>query len=173
MLIPQSVIGLQNLRCLCDEAGETPLEGCFVEVGVYLGGSAFFLANVAQTQGREIYLYDTFCGIPYKGELDSHPVGDFGDTSADLVRQMIPYAKVVAGVFPHSLVPMPKVAFAHVDADQYQSIRDCCRVLGPMMLPGGKILFDDVWCLAGATKALEETLWPISKTFEGKAIVRF
>lgn len=170
---PGSMIGDGSIQSLVVEAAETPLEGCFVELGVYKGGSAWHLAKLAEAQGREIFLYDTFTGIPFKGEFDVHKVGDFGDTSAAQVQADIPYAHVIVGVFPASLVPMPRVAFAHIDADQYQSIRDACRVLGPMMLPGGKMVFDDVWLLAGATRALQETLWPTVKSTSGKAMVQF
>jgi len=170
--IPMSVVGQDQIYFLCEEAESTPA-GCFVELGVYRGGTAWHLSKIAAYQDREIYLYDTFTGIPMQGSLDPHPVGDFGDTSVDFVRSAIPYATVVQGVFPASVVPMPPIAFAHIDADQYQSIKDACAVLGPMMVQGGKMVFDDVWLLAGATAALEETGWVIDKTRGGKAMVRF
>jgi len=169
---PISVVGQDQIDFLCAEAESAP-EGCFVELGVYKGGTAWYLARIAEQQGRSIYLYDTFTGIPMKCDLDAHLVGDFGDTSADAVRAAIPYGIVVQGVFPASLVPMSGIAFVHVDADQYQSIKDACAILGPMLVPGGKMVFDDVWLLAGATAALEETGWVIDKTRGGKAMVRF
>lgn len=172
MNAPPSLLQPDNIANLCEIAAACP-PGCFVEFGVYQGGSAWHLAQLAQQQGRAIYLYDTFTGIPFKADIDAHVVGDFGDTSFERVKAAIPYATVIQGVFPQSIVPMPPVAFAHVDADQYQSIKDACAVLGPMMVAGGAIVFDDVWCLDGATKALQETGWTIEKTRTNKAMVRF
>lgn len=171
-MAPSSLIHPDNIQTLCEIASDCP-PGCFVEFGVYQGGSAWHLSKIAEEQGREIYLYDTFTGIPFKDGIDSHAVGDFGDTSFEAVKAAIPYATVVQGVFPKSLVKMPPVAFAHIDADQYQSIKDACEVLGPMMVKGGSMVFDDVWCLEGATRALEETGWRIEKTKTNKALVRF
>ena len=117
---PGSIVGPDALWQLCGLAEATP-PGCFVEVGVYKGGSGYLLAEIAGRQGREIFLYDTFTGIPYQAEDDSHPVGDFGDTNVDQVRADVPTAHVVQGIFPASAVGMPPVAFVHLDCDQYQS----------------------------------------------------
>jgi O-methyltransferase len=156
-----------------------------VEVGVYKGGTAYHLAEVAMEQGRAIYLYDTFTGIPWKDEIDTHPIGDFGDTSADAVRAAIPYAKVLEGVFPDTLVEMGPIAFVHLDVDQYRSYMDCLRVLVPMMVPGGAMVFDDYGWLDGATVAVNEFFGKervlLSAQFTasgriamaGKAMVRF
>lgn len=172
MTAPMSLLNPDNLHDLCDIASVCP-PGCFVEIGVYQGGSAWHLAKVAEAQGRDIFLYDTFTGIPFKADIDHHVVGDFGDTSFEAVEAAIPYAIVIKGVFPQSLVPMGTVAFAHVDADQYDSIKSACEVLGPMMVRGGVIVFDDYGCLDGATQALNETGWPIEMTRGSKAMVRF
>ena len=131
--------------------------GAFVEVGVYRGGTAWHLAQLAEQQKRTIFLYDTFTGIPYRTEgLDSHHVGDFGDTSYERVCADIPYATVVKGVFPQSARAMQYIAFVHLDVDQYQSYKDAIKHLRPLMAPGGVIWFDDVGCLPGATQAVEE-----------------
>ena len=151
-------------------AAETP-KGCFVEVGVFQGGSARHLATVAEYQNRLLYLYDTFEGMPYQSEFDKHPVGDFSDTSEEKVRQAIPSATVVKGVFPDSAVEMPPIAFAHVDCDQYQAVRDSILYLSPRMVDGGVIWFDDYECLVGANKAVNE-LFPAVFLIEGKAVVR-
>lgn len=147
--------------------------GAFVEIGVYKGGSAWHLAEIAKAQKRPLYLYDTFTGIPFQDAIDYHKVGDFGDTSFAMVRDAIPYATVIRGVFPATYVEMGPIAFAHVDADQYQSIKDACERLGPNMVNGGVILFDDYGYIEGATKAVNETGWPLFFTSNAKAYVRF
>lgn len=169
---PDTLLGQLALDSLCYEARNSP-DGCFVEFGVYKGGSAWHLARIAEEQGRELHLYDTFEGIPYKAEIDGHKVGDFADTSYEAVCASVPYAKVHKGIFPNSLAEMPPIAFVHVDADQYQSIKDAIRVFGPRMVKGGGMLFDDVPFLAGAVKALEESQLPYTMTWANKALVRF
>jgi O-methyltransferase len=173
---PDTLLGEIALSSMCHIASQCP-SGCFVEFGVYKGGSAWRLARVASEQGRELHLYDTFEGIPFRAEVDSHQVGDFADTSYEAVCEAIPDAKVHRGVFPETLVKMPPIAFVHVDADQYQSIKAALDVLGPLMVPGGAMIFDDVPCLPGATLALQEWLQERRMAYEmtaaNKALVRF
>jgi O-methyltransferase len=152
---PVSVVCQNTIAELVSYARQTPA-GAFVEVGVYQGGTAWHLASVAREQGRELFLYDTFTGIPHSDtDKDVHKVGDFGDTSIEQVREAIPDATVVQGIFPASAVRMPQISFAHVDCDQYQSIVETSEYLIPLMVPGGMIWFDDYNCLSGATQAVD------------------
>jgi O-methyltransferase len=130
--------------------------GAFVEVGVYQGGTAVLLYKVAQAQGREIFLFDTFAGMPVSDAGDVHKVGDFADTSYELVRAVVPNATLVSGVFPFSFVETGPVAFVHADADQYFSTLSICSVFAPRMVDGGMILFDDYDPLPGCRKAVDE-----------------
>lgn len=130
--------------------------GAFVEFGVYKGGSAYRLMQVARERGNDLYLYDTFSGIPFRGEFDQHDIGDFSDTSYEAVRQLIPDAIFCRGIFPSSVVSMPPLAFVHIDADQYQSYVDAFDVFEPLMVMGGVMWFDDIFCLASADKAINE-----------------
>lgn len=136
-------------------AEQTPA-GNFVEVGVYKGGSAWHLTKLAQKQSRQIYLYDTFDGIPYKNDIDLIKIGTFKDTSYEVIRDGLPYANVVKGVFPESAVEMNNIAFVHLDCDQYKAIIDSVNYLVPLMVNGGIILFDDYNWLDGATLAVNE-----------------
>jgi len=175
----ETILALVNEQC-CEEMRQMVLEappGCVVELGVYQGGSARYLYDACEQQNRELYLYDTFEGIPFRGGFDSHKVGDFSDTNAEMVSKMLPRAKVIKGTFPFSIMKMPPIAFAHVDADQYDSIRMAIYVLGPMMVPGGVMWFDDVGCLDSANKAVKE--WalennrPLYKSKTNKCYARF
>jgi hypothetical protein len=166
-----SVVGEDVIAELLALAESCP-EGCFVEVGVYKGGTAQHLSSLASKQGRSLYLYDTFTGIPYKQEgLDSHNVGDFSDTSFEEVRSNLPAAVVVQGIFPESAVSMPGVAFAHLDCDQYRSVRDSIEYLRPRMVKGGVMWFDD-YCLEGAKKAIDETFAAHTTSKTNKVYVR-
>jgi O-methyltransferase len=166
-LIHETMLG--SMRALA--AGTPP--GAFVEVGVYQGGSAEVLHGLAQEQGRALFLFDTFCGIPFRGEDDRHVVGDFADTSMADVARLCPQAVIVAGVFPASLVETGPVAFVHADADQYQSTRDICTHLAPRMVPGGVMLFDDFAHLDGCRRAVVESFPGYERLADGRAYVRF
>jgi O-methyltransferase len=152
---PPSLIGERDLADMIAMAAGTP-GGCFVEVGVYRGGSAWRLMQIAKVQARELYLYDTFTGIPHKDSIDAHNIGDFADTTLEHVQALIPEAHTVAGLFPGSAIAMPPIAFAHLDCDQYQSVRESAEFLAPRMVPGGVIWFDDSPCLTGARIAVTE-----------------
>jgi len=159
---PTCVVGTDTIREIRYAASNAP-RGCFAEIGVYQGGSAFHLWEIAKRQLRKLYLYDTFSGIPYKGTDDSHNAGDFADCSAEEVRTRLPGAIVVEGIFPESArMDMSGIAFVHLDCDQYKSYRDAIGFLLPRMARGGIMWFDDSPCLKGAAKAVSEFFTPES-----------
>lgn len=166
-----SLLNDDSLRYMAELASACP-PGAIVEVGVYQGGSAAVLADIAEQQGRALYLYDTFTGIPFyePANGDSHRVGDFNDTSIEAVRALVPKAVICQGVFPDTLIDMGPIAFAHIDADQYRSIKDAIAHLWPQIVPGGAMLFDDYKCLDGATRAVTEAFgYDLPVTANGKA----
>lgn len=131
-------------------------KGSFVEIGVYKGGTAWWLDKIAQIQNRKLYLYDTFTGQPHAIELDKHQIGEFQDTDYETVKALFPEASTIKGIFPESAVEMGKIAFVHMDCDQYQSIKDSVLYLWPHLVEDGIIWFDDSPCLEGAKKAVAE-----------------
>lgn len=151
-----SVWGIEHLVKV---AKESPTEGCFVEVGVYRGGTASYLTELAEQRSQQIFLYDTFSGLPYSDadHGDSHGVGAFANGDYEGIKNALPYANVIKGIFPDSAVDMPKVAFAHLDVDQYKSYVDCINYLKPRMVQGGIMWFDD-YELGGAKKAINELI---------------
>ena len=169
--IGDSIVVPEALEFLVELAGTVP-PGLFAEVGVYKGGSALRLAQF----GRELHLFDTFTGTPVAGAGDDHAIGDFGDTDAAQVIAMLPAAIFHIGIFPDTLpADLSGFAFVHADCDQYASVRDCIAYLGPRMVPGGIILFDDYACLDSATRAVDEAFPPaaIKRSPQGKAYVVF
>jgi O-methyltransferase len=170
-----SLLTTHALGELLELARSSPA-GNLAEFGVYKGGAAQHLATLGREQGRRLYLFDTFTGIPYAGPHDSHVAGDFGDTSFEAVRALIPDATIVPGIFPQSLaahrMEPQALAFVHVDADQYDSLTAAAFVFPRFMVPGGLMLFDDYGCIAGATKAVHDWGQPIVITRAGKALWR-
>lgn len=168
-----SLVGEHVINEMIELARNTPA-GCFVEVGVYKGGTAQHLDKLAQEQDRKFYGYDTFTGIPYKSEIDQVPTGTFNETSFDEVQNALPHAFMVKGIFPGSAVEMPPVAFVHIDCDQYQSIKESCLYLEPRMVDGGIMWFDDYGCLRSADAAVNELYaGRIEGAHCGKVFVRF
>lgn len=134
--IPDEV--LADLTALCEQAPD----GAIVELGVYKGGSAFALAAVAR--GRSLHLFDTFEGIPFRGEFDIFDAGTFNDVDEALIRKALPEAHFHKGVFPQTLPDtLQNIAFVHLDADQEKSTYEGIRKLWPRMLLGGILAFDD------------------------------
>lgn len=133
--------------------------GAILEVGVYLGGTAQALEQVANAKGERLWLYDTFAGLPWadpdKG--DRLPVGQFADgLTFDECKYVFPDAVVQAGVFPHEVVVPLAIGFAHLDVDQYRSVREAIDAIAPRLVPDGVILLDD-YCLPGCAAAVLET----------------
>lgn len=166
---PVSCLAPWELLALCARASRTP-PGCFVEVGVYRGGSAYQLARVAKAQKREIFLYDTFAGLPYSDpDVDVLLTGQLDTTSeADVRAALGDYPYIEAATFPHvKRAPPAPIAFAHIDVDQYQAHIETCLFLAPLMAPGGIMWFDDV---AGAQGGLEGARKAIRELFPAEAI---
>lgn len=153
----------ENVRVALEQTARATPAGAFVEVGVYQGGSAQHLLRAARDQGRELWLFDTFTGIPFKGPHDYHAVGDFSDVDMPALGRALRGAHFVKGVFPGTFTPelareIGPLAFVHADCDQYDSVRACVEHLVPRLVKNGVIWFDDVACLASADKAIVDTL---------------
>lgn len=148
--------------------------GAFVEAGVFWGGSAYYLTALAKAQGRPIYLYDTFEGLPCEGPLDELKKGTLVPDEESVRKNLGLYPIIVKGVFPH-VQPIPdKVAFAHIDVDQYQSTKEAIAALVGRMVSGGIMWFDDTNTLEGARQAVRESfrVWDVD-ALTGRWYARF
>jgi O-methyltransferase len=169
---PASLLHPDSLMTMLNLAAITP-DGCFVEVGCYKGGSAWYLSKLAREMGRRLHLFDTFTGIPDRGPEDhEHRIGDFGDTSLESVKRAVPDAIFHVGVFPGT-IPFDwnePIAFAHIDCDQYSGIRASIERILPLMPTGGVMLFDDFDATSGCKLAVKEAFGPsVLITRQGKA----
>lgn len=122
------------------------VSGDIVEIGVWRGGTAKALAEVAP--GRFVHLFDTFSGMPQpKHGTDIHEIGDFSDTSLASVESALngfKNIKLYPGLFPETMPEaMPRICFLHLDADIYQSTKDGLEKFFPLLNVGGVILIDD------------------------------
>jgi O-methyltransferase len=129
----------------------TRLAGEFVECGVFRGGTALLAAHTLQGlhQQRPLHLFDSFQGMPKTtGGVDRFEAGDFERTSAEAVGALLkpyPFAQLHVGFIPQTFAGLgiDRIAWAHVDVDIYQSVRDCIQFLYPRLVPGGFLIFDD------------------------------
>ncbi len=159
MTPPGKALCIQHIQLLARAA---PDDGCFVEIGVGSGYSAEALYEVAMERDQPIFLYDTFAGHPfYDPTIDKDPLGFRNYDNFDSIRERFPRARVVKGAFPMSIEPdMQRVAFAHIDVDQYQSTLLSAVVLRPLMLDDSIMLFDDYGKHFGCRKAVNELFDP-------------
>lgn len=152
----KSAIQEQWLGDMVSVANETPA-GCFVEVGVYQGGSAERLYELTQARGILLHLFDTFTGMPFTGAGDQVEVGKFGDTSLDDIKAAMPSAVIHQGVFPATMPSnLEPVAFIHADVDQYASQKFINKFLWPRVVEGGIMMIDDYYLFESIRKAIDE-----------------
>lgn len=128
------------------------LEGDVFECGVYLGGSAFILAELCRHHGTSpsrLHLFDTFKGMPIAhSDFDGYGIGSFKNTSLQSVKKLLtenPEINVHQGIIPETFKGLndTMIRFAHVDVDQYQSTKDCIEFIFPRLAIGGILLIDD------------------------------
>jgi Macrocin-O-methyltransferase (TylF) len=170
---PASLLHPDSLLTMLNLAAITP-DGCFVEVGVYRGGAAWYLLRLAKEMDRRLHLFDTFTGIPDRGPQDhEHRIGDFSDTSFEAVQRALgDYPIYHVGVFPSTMIRGwdEPIAFAHIDCDQYSGIKASIERILPLMPRGGIMLFDDYNATSGCRLAVKEAFGPsVLVTKQGKA----
>lgn len=156
---------LQALRL---QAANGPL--CWFELGVYKGGTAGFLADLAAQFNKSlpkhhltVRLFDTFEGMPETNQrYDYHQLGDFSDTSLEAVQRALGEGEHVSyhpGLIPETFggLENDRLSFVHVDVDIYQSVLDGCEFVYQRLVPGGIIIFDDYGfpSCPGARKAVD------------------
>lgn len=126
------------------------LNGDVAEVGVHKGRSAKVMALTSEKFNKNVYLFDTFTGMPeVEPEKDNfYRKGAFSDTSVAEVQEFLSDCKNVTiypGFFPDTATPITekKFSFVHVDVDIYRSVLDCCKFFYPRMISKGMMVFDD------------------------------
>ncbi len=159
---PETVVSMDRMGIIIFlVAYASKLEGSIAEVGTYKGGTAHYIN--AFSNGKPVFLFDTFDGIPMQAEIDKHPVGDFGDTTFEQVKKHFSSSgnvKVIQGTFPSSvngqIKESDKFCFVHLDADQYESTMSGLNFFYNKMVSNGVIVFDDWGWLPGVDKAINE-----------------
>jgi O-methyltransferase len=125
-----------------------------LEVGVYRGGSSFFLAGAAARlapQRTRLVAVDTFAGheavdLP-EGQEGAHQPSAFADvTYEDVARYLSPFefVEVHEGRIQDAVGTVPqRVHLAHLDVDIYAPTRFALELVADRMVPGGVVIVDD------------------------------
>ena len=149
--------------------------GDFVEFGCYKGDTSLLLADLLVEKSvdkgaKKLWIYDSFEGLPEKSVADESVMGvDFRagelfvtkrEVKERFLRAGLPVPVIKKGWFSElgeEDVP-ERIAFAFLDGDFYESIRDSLRLVGPRMSEGGVIVVHDYTnpALPGVRKAVEE-----------------
>lgn len=139
------------------------IEGEIAEIGVYEGASACIIRE--EIKDKELYLFDTFNGLPdklTKDDPESYTVGHCA-TSKDHVELLMKDEKdvfIIEGIFPDTadIIKDKKFAFVHIDTDIYQSTKDSLEYLYPKMIKDGLILIHDYPAHKGVKIAVDNFL---------------
>jgi len=150
------------------------LDGAVVEFGCYIGTTSLFIRRLldARQDDREFHVYDSFAGLPPKTAPDASRAGEqfqAGELAVSKKQFLQQFQK--AGLRPpvvhkgwfKGLTPADvptSLAFAFLDGDFYESIRDSLHLVLPHLQPGGTIVIDDYAreALPGAARAAHELL---------------
>lgn len=160
------------------------VEGDFVELGCYKGDTSLLLAEVlrdfntklvekpVENSVKKLWIYDSFEGLPEKSVADESTLGqDFKDGELLVTKREVKERFLRAGL------PVPvikkawfkdldeadlpdKIAFAFLDGDFYESIKDSLKLIEGEIMHGGVILVHDYYnpALPGVMKAVDEWL---------------
>jgi O-methyltransferase len=148
------------------------VEGDVVELGCYVGTTSVFLAERLKGSGRNLYLYDSFEGLPPKTKQDESPAGmqfktgELLATKKQLIKNLkqanVPMPIIKKGWFSDlTAEDIPaKISFAFLDGDYYHSVRDSLMLIWKQLAPHATIVVDDYAneALPGAAKAVDEWL---------------
>jgi len=135
------------------------IAGDIAEVGSYNGASAKIICEAKKD--RNLYLFDTFEGIPETSEVDrGFHKGQFRGSLKFVKKYLRLYNNVVIikGIFPETAKPIENkhFSFVNLDVDIYQSTSDCLEFFYPRMVKGGIILSHDYTNARGVRKAFHE-----------------
>jgi O-methyltransferase len=167
---------------------ENEVPGALVECGVFMGGNIEVMIRVLQQLGvrdRDIFLYDTFAGMPRPDAVDDVELdgamqrswqansteadGDAGSdwmrAGIDVVRQRLeplgyPPERLhfVKGMVEETIpdTAPEQIAILRLDTDFYASTKHEIVHLYPRLVPGGILILDDYGALPGCRFAIDQ-----------------
>lgn len=162
--------------------------GDVCEFGVAQGATSALLSQEIAQAGRKLWLFDSFEGLPKPHEKDKliHDIFNLGSMAKYQGRMRSPAEEVLARLHAlkvpqdrYELVPgwvedslkrddLPeRVAFAYIDFDFYNPIKETLAFLDTRMAPGSSVVVDDYgFFSAGAAAAVDEFVEANSGRYE-------
>ena len=176
---------LNALLSAVDYVCDNKIEGCYVECGVWRGGSTMAAALRfidRQESQRKLYLYDTFEGMPAPTTYDfssrsghaakkfeqtkitedssSWCFADIEDVKTNLATTNYPYKNMnfIKGRVEDTIPANApdKIAILRLDTDWYASTKHEIENLYPRLVNGGVLIIDDYGHWEGCRKAIDE-----------------
>ncbi len=175
--MPFSMTGAPRLLSVVDAVRHLErrgVPGAFAECGVWRGGSVLAMILALQDEGaadRDLYLYDSFEGMPEPGPDDGagdepekwtlDPSGyDEESVRTTLLATGYPSERlhIVAGAVEDTLPERApdQLALLRLDTDWYESTRHELEHLYPRLTDGGVLVVDDYGHWEGARRAVDE-----------------
>lgn len=156
---------------------QVTVEGMFFEFGVSSGFTINFISGTDKMNGKVIYGFDSWEGIPEDWHVKNSitdptksaffPRGSWKVSEKPTVNSNV---ILIDGLFENSLPQFIKqntmsgVAFIHVDSDLYSSAKTILHNLGPYIVKGTVIVFDEWHAVDHEEKAFKEWLEESNKT---------
>lgn len=142
-----------------------PIDGDFVECGVYRGFSSAVIADYMRFGNidKTFYLYDTFEGIPdeYNSENRDAPEYAAPGIYESVVQRFARFknVRIVKGIVPDTFTDVlpEKIALLHMDLNSSKAEVAALDVLFDRVSSGGVIVFDDYgWAAYRAQRIAED-----------------
>jgi O-methyltransferase len=132
------------------------LSGVVVECGTFKGSTAANLSLACKTVGRELFVFDSFEGLPEAVPLDREGVhyakGDWAGTFEEVSNNIrkggdLSRCTLVRGWFDKTLPAFDReIVLAYVDVDLEASLDTCIKNIWPRLSKKGFIFIDE--CLS-------------------------
>ena len=145
------------------------IDGLILEMGVFQGTSLNRIAS--QVEGHKVYGFDSFLGLPE----DWLPGFHKGYFASPTLQKFPENVELVVGLFEDTLPKFIKehpepVSLLHVDCDVYSSTKTIFCYLGPQLVAGTVIMFDEYINYPGwwehEFKAFQEYIAESGKAYE-------
>lgn len=178
----QKTKSFNTLEYLIDIINQEKIQGCFVECGVWKGGTSMWMLTCQSKYNneREIYLYDTFNGITipsnkdvqiqsnelaidiynrYNGNWMVCPLEEVKNNISKVEYDFknIHYIKgdIMNTLENNENIP-EKISLLRLDTDWYESTKKELEILFPKLVKNGFVIIDDYYYWEGAKKATDE-----------------
>ncbi len=178
---PYSLVSAVNRTTLYREGRATlkrGVPGDFIEIGVHTGGTAAMLASlIKDDETRQLHLFDRWGDLPEPTEEDGFRQDEYRkDRIADklarlrddppqerarhLIEDVLGFPRERLRYYPgwysetFEDYPGTPIAFASVDCDYYESVRDALQFVDRFASPGATIIADDYGSWPGAKTAV-------------------